>query len=109
MRRNTAKDDIIFEATLHEFERFVYPEAVINENSWFLVHLYFSLGIKYKFDQSKLILESVYPNGEHAKCYPGVGYVVYVLRWVAAGQIISGKRDLPFAEIHFIRLTPAPL
>ena len=50
MRRNTAKDDIIFEATLHEFERLVYPEAVKNENSWFLVRLYFSLGIKYKFD-----------------------------------------------------------
>jgi hypothetical protein len=37
-----------------------------------------------------------------------------VLRWVVAGQIISGRRDLPSAEIHSItvikvRLTPTPL
>ena len=26
------------------------PEAVTNENSWFLIRLCFDLGIKYKFD-----------------------------------------------------------
>jgi hypothetical protein len=38
------------------------------------------------------LANKVYPDWEHAKYHPGVGYVVHVLRWVAAGQIISGKR-----------------
>jgi hypothetical protein len=60
------------------------------------------------------LADKVYPDWEHAKYHPGVGYVVHVLRWVAAGQIISGKRDLPSAEMYsiavtIVRLTPAPL
>ena len=50
VRRNTAKDDTVFEATLHDFEGLVCPEAVTNENSWFLIRLCFGLGIEHKFD-----------------------------------------------------------
>jgi hypothetical protein len=63
---------------------------------------------------SKLILESVYPESEHAYCHPGVGNVVQLLRWVLAGQIIMGFRYLPSPLMHSIavtdvRLTLAPL
>ena len=64
--------------------------------------------------QYRLIAESVYSVLEQAKCHPGVEYVVQVLRCVAVGQMMRGKRDLPSADMHSIavtkvRLTPAPL
>ena len=50
MRRNTAKDNIIFKIVLHHFERLVCSEAVIDKNPWFLIRLLFSLGIKHLFN-----------------------------------------------------------
>jgi hypothetical protein len=44
----------------------------------------------------------VYPDQEHAKCHPEVKYVVYIFRWVTAGQMIIRKRNLQSAEIHSI-------
>jgi hypothetical protein len=50
VRRYTAKDNMVFEAILHDLERLVSPKAVINENPWFLVSPRFGLGIKHKFE-----------------------------------------------------------
>ena len=84
VRRNTAKNDIVFEAMLPDFKRLARPEAVTNENPWFLIRLCFVLGIIYKFHP----VQAVYPDGEHAKRHRGVGYAVRTLQWVVAGQII---------------------
>jgi len=42
-------------------------------------------GSKIRLSHSKLILESVYPDSEHAYCHPGVGKVVQLLLWVEVG------------------------
>ena len=55
--------------------------------------------------QDRLMCLSVYPFLEHAKCQPGVGCVVQTLRWVAAGQMMSGGRASPAAEIHSTAVT----
>jgi hypothetical protein len=52
-----------------------------------------------------------YTLWEQAKCYPGVGWVVQILQWVAADQMKRGRRDLLSIEIYSIavsrvRLTP---
>ena len=57
-------------------------------------------GSNTRFSHSELILESLYPLSGCGNCHPGVEYVVQLLRWVEAGQIISGSRDLPSALIH---------
>lgn len=66
MRGNTARDDVVLKAILHDLERLVSAEAVTNEYPWFLVSLDFGLGIKHTLNPLKLILESVYPDWEHA-------------------------------------------
>jgi hypothetical protein len=63
--------------------------------------------------QYRLMALSVYPFSEQAKCHPGVGWVVQLLRCVFEGQIIRGSRDLPSAKMHStavirVRLTAAP-
>lgn len=55
--------------------------------------------------QYKLISLSVYPDLEQAKCQPGVGWVVQVLRWVEAGQVMRGGKCRPAAEMHSMAVT----
>ena len=50
VRRYAAKNNMVFEAILQGLERLVCPEAVTNENLWFLVSPRFGLGIKHKFE-----------------------------------------------------------
>jgi hypothetical protein len=50
VRRNTAKDNVVLKAILHDLERFVSAEAITDENPWFLVSLHFGLGVKHPFD-----------------------------------------------------------
>ena len=71
-------------------------------------------GLNTRLSHSKLILELVYLDSEHAQCYLGVGNVVQLLQQVVASQIIIGSKDLPFALMHsmvvtIVRLTPMPL
>lgn len=59
VRRYAAKDDVVLETIFQDLERLVRPEAVTNENPWFLVRPRFGWGSNTSFSQSKLILESV--------------------------------------------------
>jgi hypothetical protein len=47
---DTAQDKVIFKTVAQDFERPVRPEAVANQNPWFLKRLCFSLGIKYMYE-----------------------------------------------------------
>ena len=42
----TTQNDVVLEAMLQDFEGLMRSEAVANENAWFLVSSFFSLGIK---------------------------------------------------------------
>jgi hypothetical protein len=67
VRGETTWDNIVFETQLQDFEGLVRPEAVTNQDPWFLVSSLLSLGIKYiRLSHSNLILESVYPESEYA-------------------------------------------
>jgi len=50
VRRNTAKDNVVLKAILHDLERLVSAEAVTDKNPWFLVSLRFGLRVKHTFD-----------------------------------------------------------
>jgi hypothetical protein len=90
------------------------PEAVTYENSRFMIRSRFGKRIEYMLNPVQANCGVSVPSFGTGKVPPGVGCVVQVLRCVAAGQVMSGERDLPSAEIHLIavtsiRLTPAPL
>jgi hypothetical protein len=56
-RRNTAKDDVVFKTMLQDLERLVRPEAVTDQNSWFLLCPRFGLGIEHTFKPLQADLE----------------------------------------------------
>jgi hypothetical protein len=51
VRKDAAYDDNVFKTILQDFERLIRPEAVVNQNSWFLMRLYSRLGIKHIYEQ----------------------------------------------------------
>lgn len=50
VRGDTAQDDVVFKTILQDFERLVRPEAVVNQNPWFLVRPCSRLGIKHTYE-----------------------------------------------------------
>jgi hypothetical protein len=56
----------ILKIILQDFERLIRPEAVVNQNSWFLMRLSTLVwGLNTYTGHSKLILELMYPDLEH--------------------------------------------
>lgn len=57
---------------------------------------------KTRLSHFKLILELLYLFSEYAKCQSEVSYAVQLLRWIEAGHIIKGSKDLSSVLIHSI-------
>jgi hypothetical protein len=66
VREQAIQNNVVFETELQDFEGLVNPEALTNQHPWFLVSVSLSLGSNTRISLSKLILESVYPDSEHA-------------------------------------------
>jgi hypothetical protein len=50
VKEDAAYDDVIFKTILQDFERLIRPEAVVNQNSWFLMRLNSRLGVKHIYE-----------------------------------------------------------
>ena len=66
MGRDTAEGYVVFETKLQDLKGLVRSKAIANQNARSLSHLFLVWGSNTRLSHSKLILESIYPDSEHA-------------------------------------------